>query len=141
MVKQVIHSVTDDLDGSPDAAEVIFMLGSQSYAIDLAPKNEARLRDALQPYIDAGRKLARLKTSRGGAKSGADRERNQAVRQWARDNGVELPARGRIAQGYLDAYDDNDVELLYQTAGLEMPEAEKPKRRRKAAEARFSESS
>jgi hypothetical protein len=140
MVKQVIHSVTDDLDGSPDAAEVTFTLGNQSYAIDLAPKNEARLRDALQPFIDAGRKMTRLKAAAGATRSGADRERNQAVRQWARDNGVELPSRGRIAQGYLDAYDDSNIELLYRTAGLELPEKEKPKRRKKATEAKFSES-
>ena len=139
MVKQVIHSITDDLDGSPDAAEIMFAYGSQSYVIDLGPKNEARLRDALQPYIDAGRRVARAQ-GKGAARVGTDRERNQAVRQWAMDNGVELPTRGRIAQGYLDAYDDSNIELLYQTAGLELPEEDKPKRRRKTTDAEFSES-
>jgi hypothetical protein len=139
MVRQVIHSITDDLDGSPDAAEVEFALGGQTYAIDLAPKNEARLRDTLQPYIDAGRRVSDARGRGGATRPAADRERNQAIRQWALDNGVELPSRGRIAQGYIDAYDDSNVELLYATAGLELPEENKPKRRRRATDAHFSE--
>jgi hypothetical protein len=135
MAKHVIQHITDDLDGSPDAAQVEFSLDGVNWIIDLAPKNEATLRDLLQPYIDAGRKVTagRNGAARRGAARDANRERNQAVRQWALDNGVELPARGRIAQGYLDAYDAGDVALLYEVAGLEMPQPDKPKRRKKSA--------
>ncbi|MEU9879894.1 Lsr2 family DNA-binding protein [Streptomyces phaeochromogenes] len=33
-----------------------------------------------------------------------DRERNKAVRQWARENGFDVPARGRIPMGASHAY-------------------------------------
>jgi Lsr2. len=136
VARHVVHNITDDLDGSPDAVEVEFSLDGQRWTIDLGPRNEANLRSLLQPYIDAARKVT-AKNGRGGRGRGAParataRERNRAVREWALANGVELPARGRIAQAYLDAYDAGDVARLYEAAGLEMPQPDKPKRRRKA---------
>lgn len=136
MAKNVIHRITDDLDGSPDAVEVEFSLDGQHWTIDLAPRNEANLRSLLQPYIEAARPVTtangRRASRRGGTPRAANRERNRAVREWALANGVELPARGRIAQAYLDAYEAGDVERLYEAAGLEMPKSDKPKRRKKA---------
>lgn len=135
MAKNVIQRITDDLDGSPDAHEVKFSLDGQHWTIDLAPRNEANLRSLLQPYIDAARPVTatngRRGTRREGASRGANRERNRAVREWALANGVELPARGRIAQAYLDAYETGDVAKLYEAAGLEMPKSDKAKRRKK----------
>ena len=136
MAKHVVHNITDDLDGSPDAVEVEFSLDGQRWTIDLGPRNEANLRSLLQPYIDAARKVpatnGRAPRGRGDASRAAARDRNRAVREWALANGVELPARGRIAQAYLDAYDAGDVGRLYEAAGLEMPKPDKPRRRKKA---------
>jgi hypothetical protein len=73
-----------------------------------------------------------------------DKDRNARIRQWALDQGVELPGRGRIAGAVQRAYDAGDVAALYAAAGLEMPEEEPepaPKRsRRRAASAEFSSS-
>lgn len=133
MARHVIESITDDLDGTPDAVAVEFSLDGRSWTIDLGPKNEAKLRDLVQPYIDAGRRAAGRNTARSaGSPPAADRERSRTVREWALANGVELPARGRVAQGYQDAYDAGDVALLYEAAGLELPEPDRPRRRRKA---------
>lgn len=135
MAKHVVQNITDDLDGSPDAEEVEFSLDGVAWTIDLGPKNRARLRSLVQPYIEAGRKVTathgRTGAPRPGSRRAGDRERARAVRQWALANGVELPARGRIASGYIDAYNAGDVALLYQVAGLELPESDKPKRRKK----------
>lgn len=134
MARHVVRSVTDDLDGTPDAVEVEFSLDGVHWTIDLGPRNEANLRNLVQPYIDAARKVTttngRGSSSRGGPPRPADRERGRAVREWALANGVELPARGRIAQAYLDAYDADDVARLYEAAGLELPKRDKPKRRK-----------
>jgi hypothetical protein len=131
MAKQVTQHVTDDLDGTPGATAIEFSLDGGRWVIDLAPKNQARLRGLLKPYIQAGRTVARAPSGNGSARRDGNRERNRAVREWALANGVELPARGRIAQGYLDAYDVGDVAALYQTAGLEPPRSDKPRRRHK----------
>jgi nucleoid-associated protein Lsr2 len=148
MAREVIERYVDDLDGSPDAQTIRLSLDGVIVDIDLGPKNEARLRDLLQPYIDNGTKIRSEPGAKRGARTGARRdsgkERNQLIRQWALDNGVELPSRGRIANGVQAAFDDDNVPLLYETVGLEM-EAEEtqeatPKRsRRKAPSAEFSE--
>lgn len=137
MARQVVHSITDDLDGTPDAVEVRFSLDGLSWTIDLGPDNEAKLRSLVQPYIDAARKVTaangRSTSRRGGPRRAADRERTRAVREWALANGVELPTRGRIAHAYLEAYEAGDVARLYEAAGLELPQPDKPKRRKKTA--------
>jgi len=135
VARHVIHRITDDLDGTPDAVEVEFSLDGQRWTIDLGPRNEANLRNLLQPYIEAGRPVTtagrRHAPRRVGSGRADRREHNRAVREWALANGVELPARGRIAQAYLDAYQAGDVARLYEAAGLEMPKPDKPKRRKK----------
>ena len=135
MARHVVHCITDDLDGRPDAVEIEFSLDGLSWTIDLGPRNEAKFRNMIQPYIDAARKVTatngRSTPRRGGPPRAADRERHRAVREWALANGVELPARGRVAQAYLDAYDAGDVAQLYEAAGLELPKPERPKRRTK----------
>ncbi|WBB78566.1 Lsr2 family protein [Micromonospora sp. WMMD882] len=50
--------VTDDLDHSTDNVGTYrFALDGVVYEIDLAPHNLARLREALAPYVAAGRRL------------------------------------------------------------------------------------
>ena len=57
MAKTVIVKLIDDIDGG-DADETIrFSLDDRSYEIDLSASNAARLRDALQLYIDKGRPI------------------------------------------------------------------------------------
>lgn len=132
MAKHQVQHVTDDLDGSPGAAEIEFSLDGGRWIIDLAPKNQARLRGVLRPYIQAARKVATTSRRNGSPRRAGEREhsRARAVREWALANGVELPSRGRIAQGYLDAYDAGDVAALYQAAGLEPPRTDRPRRRK-----------
>jgi hypothetical protein len=152
MVREVIQRVTDDLDGSPDAAQIEFALDGHTYTIDLAPRNEAKLRDALAPFLEHASKVRAEPRRRGSAGGQAparttDRERNQAIRAWALENGVELATRGRIATGVVEAFDDQDVAALFAAAGLEYeaePETdaeteERPRRsRRKTADVEFS---
>jgi hypothetical protein len=55
MAKTVIVKLTDDMDGG-DADETIqFALDGTSYEIDLSTANAAKLRGALQPYMEKGR--------------------------------------------------------------------------------------
>jgi hypothetical protein len=57
MAKTVIVKLTDDIDGG-DADETIrFSLDDRSYEIDVSAGNAARLRDALNPFIEKGRAI------------------------------------------------------------------------------------
>jgi hypothetical protein len=138
MAREVLHVISDDLDGSPEARTIEFGLDTVSYTIDLASRNERALRTALEPYLEVARKV-RGQGGRGTklqSKAG-NRDRNMAIREWALESGVELPSRGRIAGGVIEAYDAGDVDALFAAVGLER-EPEKPSRRRKAIGPQFS---
>jgi Lsr2 len=55
MAKTVIVKLTDDLDGGDADETVHFSLDGKAYEIDLNAANAARLRSALQPYVERGR--------------------------------------------------------------------------------------
>ena len=58
MAKKVTVSFVDDLDGKTAADETVaFTLDGVAYEIDLSTKNAKKLRAALQPWIEAGRRV------------------------------------------------------------------------------------
>lgn len=105
MAQRVVVELTDDLDGSGAVSTVTFGLDGKTYEIDLNEKNEAKLRKALEPFLQKGRRV-----TTGGRKprsnaSTAKSRSTEDVRTWAAANGYEVSARGRIARSILDAYD------------------------------------
>lgn len=111
MAKRHIVELVDDLDGTPlgEAGESLtFALNAQSYEIDLSPDNAAKLREALAPFIEAGRKMSRNGTPsapRTGSRARASRSDLNEIREWAQANGHQVSARGRIAAPVVAAYD------------------------------------
>lgn len=114
MARRIVHQLVDDLDGTilevGEGETVLFSLDGVAYEIDLTAGNAAALRDALAPYVDAGRSVS----SRGGgtASSGAARKRRRsgqqdysAVREWAKANGHNVSERGRVPASVLEAYE------------------------------------
>ena len=55
MAKTVIVKLTDDLDGGDADETVDFALDGKSYEIDVSAANAAKLRGALQPFIERAR--------------------------------------------------------------------------------------
>lgn len=105
MAQKVLVSLVDDLDGSNADETVEFGLDGVSYQIDLATKNADKLRKALAAYVDHGRRSGgRKRRSAGGGSPSADREQNQAIRAWARENGYEVSERGRIPTEVVEAF-------------------------------------
>ena len=106
---QKVHIVLeDDLDGSPATETVSFGLDGKSYEIDLNDKNAADLRDALAPYVGHARKVGAA-TRRNGRRSSSaaasDGPSAREIRDWARENGYEVPDRGRVSAEVRSAYD------------------------------------
>jgi len=112
MAEQIIVSLIDDLDGSEANETVDFALDGVTYQIDLSEENAGELRDALALYIEHARRAGRRKraTSRSSAaassarSTSSDRELNQEIRVWARDNGFEISERGRIPTEVIDSF-------------------------------------
>ena len=105
MAQKTIVHLTDDLDGSEATQSVEFGYQGKTYRLDLNDRNAAELEEALAPYIAAAQNVTEAAGSgRGGRRtsppkqnSGDSKDYNpKAVRAWAQDNGVQVPARGRI---------------------------------------------
>ncbi|WP_020496180.1 histone-like nucleoid-structuring protein Lsr2 [Sciscionella marina] len=110
MAQQVTYSLVDDLDGSDADQTVEFGLDGAIYEIDLSEENADRLRETLADFIESARRSGgRARRGRAGSgakanKVAADREQNQAIRDWARKNGFQVSERGRIPAEVLEAY-------------------------------------
>lgn len=108
MARRIVHQLVDDLDGTVlDTGEgetVLFSLDGIAYEIDLTEANAAALRDALQPYIAAGRSISsRASGARARRRSG--QQDLGVVRQWARDNGHQVSDRGRVPASVIEAFE------------------------------------
>lgn len=99
MAQQVNIVLVDDIDGSSADETVSFALDGKEYEIDLSAKNAAKLRDAFGLYVGHARKAAgRRRGVRSSGPSPAD------IRAWARDNGFDVPDRGRVSSEVREAY-------------------------------------
>ncbi|MCG8917795.1 Lsr2 family protein [Actinokineospora sp. PR83] len=113
MAQKVTVSLVDDLDGSIAEETVEFGLDGASYQIDLSSDNAEKLREALADFIDSARRSGgrkrlpgKVAVGRAPRTASADREQNQAIREWARKQGMKVSDRGRIPSEVLDAYNE-----------------------------------
>lgn len=111
MAQRTMTILTDDVEGGNVSATqtLTFALDGVSYVIDLNDTNAARLRQDLSTWTSSARAGSRGRTRRsnaGGARSAsATPGQNAAVREWARGNGHQVSARGRISAVVQRAYD------------------------------------
>lgn len=102
----------DDVDGyeGTDVAKRDFEVGGTKYTIDLGDGNFKKLQDlldALAPYVE---KASEVKQAGRARKSAADTGSrlqgytNTDVRAWADQEGVEVSARGKIADDVYEKF-------------------------------------
>ncbi|WP_029090351.1 histone-like nucleoid-structuring protein Lsr2 [Brevibacterium album] len=107
MAREMKVVLTDDIDGSEAAETVRFGIDQGTYEIELSSENAEKLRAALAPYISKGRRVAassRPARARRSTPSAGSNNVNAKIREWAKENGIEVSERGRIAQSVIDAY-------------------------------------
>ena len=106
MAQKVQIILEDDLDGGEASETVSFGLDGTNYEIDLNEENATALREAFAAYVGHARKVTGArrgaKKSTGAAAGGPPAEE---VREWARENGYEVPDRGRIPADVREAFD------------------------------------
>jgi hypothetical protein len=107
MAQKTVVALVDDLDGSDATQTVTFGIDGETYEIDLSDTNATALRNALRPYVSAGRRAgAQRPTPRQSVHiPSTGSSRNAQIRAWAARNGYTVPARGRISQAVVTAYD------------------------------------
>jgi Lsr2 len=111
MAQKVNIVLVDDIDGGDASETVSFALDGVDYEIDLSDKHSADLRDALALYIGHARRTGGRR--RGGRRTSASSSSTPAaaggasaadIRAWARENGWDVPERGRVSADVREAY-------------------------------------
>lgn len=107
MAKQTIVTMLDDIDGTKAVETVAFSIDGRSYEIDLSERNAAKLRRALEPFASKARQAGSDRPPRSNVTNVAavGQSRNALIRAWAAAQGLTVPARGRIPQSVVTAYD------------------------------------
>lgn len=105
MAQKVQIILEDDLDGGEADETVSFALDGTSYEIDLNEANATAMREALATYVGHARKVTGSRGRRSSAKSTGSGPSPKEVREWARENGHDVPDRGRIPADVREAYD------------------------------------
>ena len=113
MAQKVLVQLVDDLDGtsSEDISTVTFGLDGAEYEIELSDRNAENLRKELEEYVAAARRTGGRRR-RVASPNGAQANQGEAgvIREWARENGYELAARGRIPGHVIEAYNVSRTE-------------------------------
>ncbi|MFV0451668.1 MAG: Lsr2 family protein [Propioniciclava sp.] len=106
MAQRVQISLTDDLLNDDTLADetLLFAIDGSSYEIDLSSENAAALRDALAPYVAAGRKVVTRRGGRRSARTTSGSASANEIREWARSQGMEVSDRGRVRDEVKVAY-------------------------------------
>jgi hypothetical protein len=110
MAKQTVVTLTDDIDGTDASDSVEFGIDGYLYTIDLSVDHAEELRDRLTAYREFGTALGRYSIRTAGGSSArpsqrpVDRDRNAAIRSWAVANGLQVKARGKIADSLIKQY-------------------------------------
>ena len=109
MAQRVNVGLVDDLDGSDAVETVSFALDGVDYEIDLNEQHASELRNALSLYVGHGRRTGgRRRTSAGGSKRSTAASSGgpsaAEIRAWARENGYDVPERGRVSADVREAY-------------------------------------
>ncbi|HEY6309754.1 MAG TPA: Lsr2 family protein [Streptosporangiaceae bacterium] len=98
MAQRVQTLFIDDLDGSAAEGTVRFGLDGTEYEIDLNAEHSQQLRDALAAYVRAGRRVSggSRRPAHGGRRGPAGALNTTEVREWAKEQGIEVKDRGRV---------------------------------------------
>jgi hypothetical protein len=141
MARKELVILTDDLDNSEidpasvDRPTMNFGIDGNEYEIDLGAANQAKLREILSEYAEAGRRTGGAlrkgrKQASAAPTSTSSRAENAAIREWAEASGIDVSPRGRLPKEVIERYrghfseQENDAEP--KQGGRPAPNTEQP---------------
>jgi hypothetical protein len=103
MAQRIQTLLIDDLDGGEAAGTVRFGLDGAEYEIDLSAAHNDELRKELQQYLEHARRTgtarSAVRTRRGSAAVDTAK-----VREWAKEQGIDVKDRGRVPANVVEQY-------------------------------------
>jgi nucleoid-associated protein Lsr2 len=104
MAQRIQTLLIDDLDGGEAAGTVRFGLDGTEYEIDLSAAHDDELRKALQRYLAHARRIGGTAKTAARSPRGAAAVDTAKVREWAKEQGIEVKDRGRIPASVVEQY-------------------------------------
>ena len=112
MAQRVQVTLVCDLHGdeTPAGETVTFGLDGSAYQIDLCRDHASELRETFAGYVGAARRASGRSTSAARPSGGGRRRRSRgsgeaaAIRDWAREQGLPFPERGRVPADLAEKY-------------------------------------
>lgn len=122
MACREVIQYTDDLDGAPLDADGVehrtFGHDGEALRLDLSAEHAAEFDKAMSVWVDKATKIGKFEVKDASARSRSAKksagatgpgtrtpEQNAAIREWAREKGYSVAARGQINHDILTAYD------------------------------------
>jgi len=105
MAQKIQTLFIDDLDGGEAAGIVRFSLDGTEYEIDLSKEHTDALHTALRTYVEHARKVGGTprRQVRGGRRAGSVID-TARVREWAKEQGIDIKDRGRVPATVVEQY-------------------------------------
>ena len=105
MAQKIQTLFIDDIDGGTAEGTVRFGLDGTEYEIRLNARHTEELHKVLANYVAHGRKIrgTTRRVSRG-RNSGAGAVDTAKVREWAKEQGIEVKDRGRVPANVVEQY-------------------------------------
>lgn len=109
MAKKTVEKFYSDLSGDEidtPSPTVAFTFDGVGYEVDLTEAERQTFADAVAPYVAVGRRAGRAsgRSSSSRRSSSASSVDAKAVREWAQEQGLDVPARGRVPSSLIEAY-------------------------------------
>lgn len=108
MARRTIVETFDDIDGTAleDGGETIsFAVDGVEYTIDLNKKNARDFLKKIDYYVEHATRVGGRKRRAGSARpADSNSPIPKEIREWAVEEGFEVPARGRLPQSLVDEY-------------------------------------
>jgi hypothetical protein len=104
MARKTYVELIDDINGEKAEETVSFALDGVAYEIDLTAENAQKLRDELNTWAEKARRVGGRRARGTAPRSGSND--SARIREWAREQGYEVPDRGRVAGHIRKAYEE-----------------------------------
>jgi nucleoid-associated protein Lsr2 len=104
MAQKIQTLFVDDIDGSEAEGTVRFGLDGADYEIDLSVVHREELHKALAPYVAHARKIGGARRPARGGRRNASAIDTHKVREWAKEQGIEIKERGRVPANIVEQY-------------------------------------
>ncbi|MGW8329857.1 histone-like nucleoid-structuring protein Lsr2 [Streptomyces sp. NPDC055897] len=105
MAQKIVTIYTDDLTGeeSTEAATHQIVIDGVAYEVDLAPDSYDKLMEAVNPFLQAGRRVRRGTKTVPARPVGGNSD-TASIRAWAKERGYDINGRGRVPAEIREAY-------------------------------------